>query len=255
MGFPAILRSKVVLVWLFIFGAFLFFVYAPLPDRVDTYRDATVGIVSGGGGGGGKGNSDSHDAIPIHTIPHNPNWKATELKDVTSNYTYATFLAGNDKSQEDDVYLLGARVLAYQLLHASETKTQKNIPFLVIVTKTVSREKRERLRKDGAIVVEVEDLVAEWIALKDPINPRFRDVMTKLRLWEFTQFERICLIDGDTILMDNIDGVFDDPAVKTQKTQHKPESIKHDEAPLPAEYAFATTAEPSTWHTIRIFPY
>ncbi|KAF2825450.1 nucleotide-diphospho-sugar transferase [Ophiobolus disseminans] len=231
---PAPLRSKVVLVWVFILGAFLFFLFAPLPNQIDAYRDATV--------------DDAHDAVPVHTVPHQSQWKPTELKDLTSKYAYATFLAGNDKDEHDDVYLLGARILAYQLLHAQGTKTNNSIPFVVIVTKTVSPAKMERLQKDGAVVVVVDDLVAEWIVLKSPINARFKDVMTKLRLWELTQFERICLIDGDTILMDNIDGVFDDPAVKTQQTQNKAEAIKDDEAPFPHEYAFASTAEPKIVH-------
>lgn len=230
MAIPAALRSKVAIVWLFLIGAFFFFVYAPLPERVDNYRDAAV-----------------HTAVDIWRpySPHQKHWHPTELKDIKSKYAYATFLAGNDQSADEDVYFLGARLLTYQLIHDPKTKSNNSIPFVVIVTKTVSLAKRERLQKDGAVVVEVEDLIAEWIAERDPINPRFRDVMTKLRLWQLTQFDRICLIDGDTVLMDNIDGVFDDPAVKTRITLDKPGAIKDDEAPLPHEYAFASTAEPS----------
>lgn len=210
-------------------GAFFFFVYAPLPDRAHTYREAAV--------------HTAVDAVWHPYSPHQQEWKPTEMKDITSRYAYATFLAGNEKSEEDDVYLLGARLLAYQLVHDPKTKSNASIPFIVIVTKTVSAAKIERLQRDGVVVVVVDDLVANWVT---QINPRFKDVMTKLRLWEFTQFERICLIDGDTVLMDNLDGVFDDPAVRMQQTLHKPEAVKDDEAPLPSEYAFATTAEPST---------
>jgi alpha-N-acetylglucosamine transferase len=232
MAVPTVLRSKVTIVWLFLVGAFLFFIYAPLPDRVDDYRDAAVHSAVG--------------AVWRPYSPHDDNWEPTELKDIKSKYAYATFLAGNDKSEEEDVYLLGARLLAYQLIHDPKTKSKKSIPFVVIVTKTVSPAKKQRLQKDGAIVVVVEDLVADWIADRDPINPRFHDVMTKLRLWELTQFDRICLIDGDTVLMDNIDGVFDDPAVRMQPNLEKAEAIRDDEAPQPRQYAFATTAEPST---------
>jgi hypothetical protein len=45
--------------------------------------------------------------------------------------------------------------------------------------------------------------------------------------------------------MENIDGVFDDPAVSTRKTLGYTDRIKDDEAPQPGEYAFAATAEPS----------
>lgn len=230
MAIPATLRSRIAAIWLFLFGAILFFVYAPLPDRADDYRDAAVHTAA--------------DAVWHPYSPHQQEWKPTELKDLTSKYVYATFLAGNDKPEDEDVYLLGARLLAYQLIHDPKTKSNNSIPFIVIVTKTVTPAKLERLQRDGAVVVVVDDLVSHWIK---KVNPRFKDVMTKLRLWEFTQFDRICLIDGDTVLMDNIDGVFDDPAVKLRDTQRKAEAVKSDEAPLPSQYAFATTAEPSMY--------
>jgi alpha-N-acetylglucosamine transferase len=230
MAIPATLRSRIAAIWLFLFGGILFFVYAPLPDQADQYRDTAV--------------NSAVDAVWHPYSPHQQNWKPTELKDLNSKYAYATFLAGNDKSEDEDVYLLGARLLAYQLIHEPKTKSNNSIPFIVIVTKTVTSAKIERLQRDGAVVVVVDDLVSHWIG---KINPRFKDVMTKLRLWEFTQFERICLIDGDTVLMDNIDGVFDDPAVKLLDTQRKAEAVKDDEAPLPSQYAFASTAEPSAY--------
>jgi alpha-N-acetylglucosamine transferase len=228
MAIPATLRSRIAAIWLFLFGAILFFVYAPLPDQADQYRDTAV--------------NSAVDAVWHPYSPQQQKWKPTELKDLSSKYAYATFLAGNDKPEDEDVYLLGARLLAYQLIHDSRTKSNSSIPFIVIVTKTVTPAKIERLQRDGAVVIVVDDLVSHWIK---KVNPRFKDVMTKLRLWEFTQFERICLIDGDTVLMDNIDGVFDDPAVKLLDTQRKAKAVKDDEAPLPSEYAFASTAEPS----------
>lgn len=240
MAISSLLRSKVAIAWLLIVCTFFFFVYAPLPDRADDYRDQAV--------------HSAVDAVWRPFTPQSSHWRPTELTDVKSKNAYATFLAGNEMSEDEDVYFLGARLLAYQLIYDAKTRTRESIPFVVIVTKTVSEAKKDRLRKDGAIVVVVEDLVAEWIAERDPINPRFHDVMTKLRLWELTQFDRICLIDGDTVLMDNIDGVFEDPAVKMQTTMDKADAIRDDEAPLPHEYAFATTAEPSTYlHFSRIF--
>lgn len=58
---------------------------------------------------------------------------------------YATFLGGegvpegNDPHNfEDDKYFVATRVLAYQLLHAPETRTTHNIPLIVLVTPAVS---------------------------------------------------------------------------------------------------------------------
>lgn len=47
-------------------------------------------------------------------------------------------------------------------------------------------------------MVEVKALeTAEWFASE---NPQYKDVATKLRVWELVQFERVLLVDGDTIL-------------------------------------------------------
>lgn len=229
LSFPALVRSKVVIFWLFAVSALLFFVYAPLPKDVHNYRDAAV-------------NSAAGSVLDAWRPYSHPGGTTTEKNG--PKYAYATFLAGNYNNDGEDVYFLGARLLAYQLLHAPETKSNNSIPFLVVATQAVSEAKKERLRQDGAEVVVVDDLIAEWIG--DPRNnPRFKDVMTKLRVWEMTQYDRLCLIDGDTVLMGNIDGVFDDPAVKTRTTLNKPGAIKDDEAPQPIEYAIASTAEPS----------
>ncbi|KAK5057155.1 hypothetical protein LTR16_010569, partial [Cryomyces antarcticus] len=62
-----------------------------------------------------------------------------------SRVAFATFLAGaaagNDEAAVDDNadgYYLGARVLAYQLLHSPSIGTNSSIPFLVLVTEDVS---------------------------------------------------------------------------------------------------------------------
>lgn len=229
MSFSSVIRSKVVIFWLFVVSALLFFVYAPLPEDVHKYRNAAIHSAA----------DSVHDAWRPYSHP-----AQTTTGEKGPKYAYATFLAGNSNKDGEDVYFLGARLLAYQLIHAPETKSNNSIPFLVVATHDVSEAKKERLRQDGAEVVVVDDLIAEWIG--DPRNnPRFKDVMTKLRVWEMTQYDRICLIDGDTVLMENIDGVFDDPAVKTRTSLSKPEAIKDDEAPQPSEYAIASTAEPS----------
>jgi alpha-N-acetylglucosamine transferase len=231
VSFPSVIRSKVVLLWLLVVSAFLFFVYAPLPEDVHKYRDAAV--------------NSAANSVPKAWRPYSSQQEQTTAGEDSPKYAYATFLAGNGNDDAEDVYYLGARLLAYQLIHAPETKSNNSIPFLVMVTHTVSEAKKDRLRQDGAEVVVVDDLIAEWIG-DWRNNPRFKDVMTKLRLWEMTQYDRICLIDGDTVLIENIDGVFDDPAVKTRTTLNKTDAIRDDEAPQPSEYAFASTAEPST---------
>ncbi|KAI7136029.1 hypothetical protein KC343_g17111, partial [Hortaea werneckii] len=99
-------------------------------------------------------------------------------------YAYATFLAGDssaiaeDKVLEHDKYFVATRILAYQLLHAPETKSKHDYPFIVLVTSDVSAEKRERLRKDGAVVWEAPAMDAGWV--KTDVST-WQNVMSKLR--------------------------------------------------------------------------
>ncbi len=230
-------RSKYIFIFLFCISAVFFYLHAPNPQRLARSLEHQIPL------------NDTLSSSPSRPYsPQNKPWRPTELEDLKSKYAYVTFLAGNDMDEVEDVYLLGARLLAYQLLHDPQTRSN-GIPFVVVVTKTVAQSKIERLQREGAVIVVVEDLVAGWIYTinpDNPLNPRFKDVMTKLRIWELTQFERICLLDGDTVLTDNIDGVFDDPAVKMMINKNDTRWIKDDEGPQPEEYAIASTAEPST---------
>lgn len=79
------------------------------------------------------------------------------ISTVKSKYAFATFLASDAQESEDtvidnDLYFIATRILAYQILHAPETKSRTEIPFIVLVNEGVSEMKRERLRRDGAIV-------------------------------------------------------------------------------------------------------
>ncbi|KAI7210532.1 nucleotide-diphospho-sugar transferase [Hortaea werneckii] len=166
-------------------------------------------------------------------------------------YAYATFLAGDssalseDKVLEHDKYFVATRILAYQLLHAPETKSKHDYPFIVLVTSDVSTEKRERLRKDGAIVWEAPAMDAGWV--KTDVST-WQNVMSKLRLWELTEYERICFLDGDTILTDTMDGIFEDAAAAMQESGQDQEATEADEAAVPTTYVFAGVPEPKMKH-------
>lgn len=85
------------------------------------------------------------------------------LLPTTSKYAFATFLATNagdvnGSHSNSDHYYTAARILAYQLLHAPETKS--DLPFIVLVTPNIGDARRKQLTQDGAIV---------WEAA--PVNP------------------------------------------------------------------------------------
>ncbi len=84
------------------------------------------------------------------------------------------------------------------------------IPRVVLVTADVSNEARERLSTEGWQLREVEPL-------ENP-NPetaqlfaRFRGVYTKLRAFTLTEFDKLVVMDADTIALQNIDDLFERP--------------------------------------------
>jgi alpha-N-acetylglucosamine transferase len=207
------------------------FVYSPLPAAYNTHREAVVSGIA--------------DFAKASCRP-SAEWHPPSLDTVNSKYAFATFLAGKTDDADDGAagvnehYFIATRIMVYQLLHAQETRSRnESIPVLVLVTDHVPEKKRERLRRDGAIVVPAEYVRADWVKTD---TSTWEDVMTKLRLWELTQFERICFLDGDTVLIQPLEGVFHDPAVTARATSREAE-IYDNEAVLPHNYSFAGVPE------------
>lgn len=71
----------------------------------------------------------------------------------------------------------------------------------------------------------------------------WQSVMSKLRLWELTQFERICFLDGDTVLTRTIDDIFDDPAASSNYNRNDAEGFRDDERAQPRHYVLAGVPE------------
>lgn len=104
---------------------------------------------------------------------------------VESPYAYVTFLAGDastgstneTENMNSDNYFLATRLLAYQILHAPETRITHSYDLVVLVTPQVSEAKRQRLRADGASVIEVHPLeTASWVVIN---NNQWADVPSK----------------------------------------------------------------------------
>ncbi|CAK3997254.1 glycosyltransferase family 8 [Lecanosticta acicola] len=219
---------------------FLLFVLLPLPEQLEDPRNSLVHQVA---------EATKHH-LPVATRP-GLKYTPSSLQTTKSKLAYATFLANDDSADRDDgdinadKYFVGTRILTYQLLHAPETKSTQDIPFIVLVNKHVSEAKRERLRQDGAIVWEPEPIDPKWI--KTEIST-WQFVLGKLRLWELTQFDRICFIDGDTVLTRSLDGIFQDPAVQLQPNLDDFSTIRGDEWKQPPSYVFAGTPEMMPQH-------
>lgn len=165
---------------------------------------------------------------------------------------YATFLsAPDDGSSGGNSYFLGARVLAYSLLHDGNTSTTRNLPLLVLVTPDVPFAFRDRLTLDGATIIEVPHIHTDWIK---PGDSRWRDVLAKLQLFNLTAYRKICFLDADTLITGHLDGVFEDAGVRPQYTREDAEQIHTDEASLPGTYSFAAHSEALGFYEHKIPP-
>lgn len=131
------------------------------------------------------------------------------------------------------------------ILHAPGIRS-KDIPFIVFTTKGVFTTKRERLRRNGAIILAVETITkSSWI---EGGPSKWEEVFDKLRLWDLTQFDRICFLNGDTVLNRPPDGVFLDTAAATHNTLDHSDKLRSDEASLPCLYVFADQSEMNREH-------
>lgn len=169
----------------------------------------------------------------------------SKLEQTESRYAFATFLSELDdettKKDQDDVYLTCTRMLAYQLLHDPETRTNTSIPFVVLVSPGVPQEKRDRLTSEGAIVVEFPSINMEWMK---PGRERWKHVMDKLNVFQLTQFDKVLLLDSDIVVFKRLDGVFQDPATEIMQNLGMEENIKDDEGTQPQAYLMAADTSP-----------
>lgn len=164
----------------------------------------------------------------------------SSFKPAQSGRAYATFLSTRLQNDADyDAYFIATRVMAYQILHNPSTKTNLDIPFLVIVPPHVSESKIGQLEADGATVIVVPNLTpsTNWTVAGDA---RFVDQFTKLRLFELTQYQQILYVDSDTLLTKSLDEVWDVPEaleinIPSLRTASKPPL--QGEAELPDWYS------------------
>lgn len=157
-------------------------------------------------------------------------------------YAFATFLSTRiDDESYDDPYFAATRVLAYQLLHQPETRTRQGTPLIVLVPPHVSETRRQILRDEGATVIVVDLLTPEsWTA--HPIEGRWIDQFTKLRLYNLTQYDRILYMDSDMLLTRSLDEIWkEETVILPQKT--KGHASSPNDLDLPTNYVIASVVD------------
>lgn len=130
-----------------------------------------------------------------------------------TKYAYFALLYGNNE------YFLGALLLGFSLM---KVKTKADV--ILLVSNDVPKKQRKIL-SEYFKVVEI-DYISMNINNLSNRNSRFQNIFTKLRAFEFEEYEKIMLIDIDMFVLKNMDHLFelDAPAASSRK-----ENIKHGE--------------------------
>ncbi len=104
-----------------------------------------------------------------------------------------------------DAYVPGIEALGRSLDRTATTHAK-----VVLVTPDVPEAARQRLRDKGWLTRDIEP-VANPTPEGELLFSRFRNTFTKLRAWEVTEFDKLVLLDADTIVLQNIDDLFSRP--------------------------------------------
>jgi alpha-N-acetylglucosamine transferase len=187
----------------------------------------------------------SNTSVGLRRVPiQDPYYGLLKDSSEPSSFAIATFLDDSfteSDSTDEDFYFIGARILAYQTLHSNTTRSRTPTPFIVLASPRVSQQKRDRLQRDGATLIEAHPIPLPWWVSTS--QKRWSNQFDKLRLLQLTQFQRVVFIDADTILTRPVDAIFHDPAVRpaadTLTPLERPGAVRGDEAQLPAQYVFA----------------
>ncbi|KAL6713674.1 hypothetical protein ACLMJK_009139 [Lecanora helva] len=169
----------------------------------------------------------------------------------SSEYAFVAFLEGSgdeeseDAEEEEDGYYTATRVLGYQLLHAPSTRSP-HIPFLLLTT-NVSSHRRTRLQNDGFTVLPIAPIPdPDWLHT----SSHYHNIMTKLRVFELTNYTKLLYLDSDMLITRPLHGIFADPATTITPILENATTIP-GEAPLPTSYMLAAQAQ----QTAREHPY
>jgi glycogenin glucosyltransferase len=114
-------------------------------------------------------------------------------------HAYVTALCGGDS------YLPGVEVLGRSL---AGTGTQ--VPRYVMVTPDVSAAARQTLSKQGFGLIDIEPIENPSSEVGQ-LFPRFALTFTKLRAFGLERFDKIVLLDADTVVLRNVDDLFGRP--------------------------------------------
>ena len=114
---------------------------------------------------------------------------------------YVTTLCGGD------AYVPGIEALGHSLI-----QTGTEFPLVVMVTPEVPAPARQRLLAHGFIIRDIAP-IANPRPDRELLYPRFALTYSKLRAFDLTEYDKIVLLDADTVVLRNVDELFERPAI------------------------------------------
>jgi alpha-N-acetylglucosamine transferase len=104
-----------------------------------------------------------------------------------------------------DSYIMGVRVLCRSLQN-----TGTRFPLVVLYTDNISPSLIKILQKDGAKVKQLNIKHFPACLANQPGKiPVHNDICAKLCVWELTEYERVCFLDADVLVVRNMDELFE----------------------------------------------
>ncbi|KIR38854.1 hypothetical protein I307_01559 [Cryptococcus deuterogattii 99/473] len=118
----------------------------------------------------------------------------------TPREAYVTFL-----SNEDPYYFASARLLVFALQHDPLTADPSR-PVIVLTTPSVPASYSRKLEAEGAIVIEKPPITSLPMV---QTNPRWKDVYTKLWIFNLTSYDRLVYYDADHLVLRPVDSIWE----------------------------------------------
>merc|ERR1712070_968909 len=102
-------------------------------------------------------------------------------------------------------------------LIASVKRHSGATPFVVLITDSLNEDARKRIADAGALPKVVStipnpyDVQQRRAGFRDQNPERFKDVMTKLQIWNLTEYDQVLYMDSDLLTFGPMTGAFDCP--------------------------------------------
>ncbi|KAF2020836.1 glycosyltransferase family 8 protein [Aaosphaeria arxii CBS 175.79] len=176
----------------------------------------------------------------------------------TEKFAYATFLRSSDLSGSgnltdegslqsvlEDINFKSTRLLNYQIRHADRTRTRlEDVPFLVLVQSDAPQAQVVKLEAEGATIVVVEPIELPAGPHDELLSDSpYRELLTKLRIWQQVDYDKILYLDSDAFLLQDLDSIFLDSSLSTMSKTRTTSQTDSAEVMPPETYLMAASSD------------